>query len=136
MMRGIVFIFKLLLLWFCPSSDGRFVVPPCGEALQRRLRVQMSVHIKCDSNFAMSHQILQRLRVHASFCLIAEVGMTADVWRNIQHLNAIDIVIFADHVVEAMFPMHCDQWHAVIVNIQEATVTVHKFLSWVSLCPQ
>ena len=82
-----------------------------------------------DSNFAMSHQILQRLRVHASFCLIAAVGMTADVWRNIRHLNAIDIIILADHVVEAMFPMHCDQWYAVIVNIQETTVTVHKFLS-------
>ena len=58
-----------------------------------------------DTDFAASHQILQRLRVHASFCLIAAVGMAADVWRNIRHLNAIDIVIFADHVVESMFPI-------------------------------
>ena len=38
---------------------------------------------------------------------------------DIRHLNAIDIVVFADHVVEAVFPVHCDQRHAVIVNISD-----------------
>ena len=89
----------------------------------------MSVHIKCDSNFAMSHQVLQCLGVHACLCLIAAIGVAADMRRDIRHLNAIDIVVFADHVVEAVFPVHCDQRHAVIVNIQETAVTVHKFLS-------
>ena len=40
---------------------------------------QVSVSVERDADIAVTHQVLQRLRIHACFCLIAAVGMAADV---------------------------------------------------------
>ena len=58
-----------------------------------------------DTDFAVSHQVLQRFRVHACFRLIAAIGMAADVRRDVRHLHAVNLVILLYHAIEAMLPV-------------------------------
>ncbi len=92
-----------------------------------------------DADFTMPHQVLQRFRIHACLCLIAAVGMAADVRRDIRHLHPVNLVVLADHAVEAVFPVQRDQRHTVFVEVQEAAVAVHEgfpsqFLSVLNDC--
>ena len=88
----------------------------------------MGINIKRDADFAMPHQVLQRFRVHACLRLIAALGVAADMRRDIRHLDAINLIVFADHAVEAVFPVQRDQRHTVIVEVQEPAVAVHELL--------
>ncbi len=66
----------------------------------------MHVGIQRDTDIAMSHQVLERLWVHAGLLHVATVGMAADMGSDIRHLHPVDIIVPFDHVVEAVFPMH------------------------------
>ena len=80
-----------------------------------------------DTDFAVSHQILQRFRVHACLGLIAAVGMAADVRRDVRHLNAVNLIVLADHAVETVFPVQRHQRHTVIVKVQETAISQPAF---------
>lgn len=54
----------------------------------------------------MPHQILQRFRIHPRTGHIAAVGMPANVWSNVWHLNPVNIIVSAYHTVEPVFPVH------------------------------
>ena len=88
----------------------------------------MRINVKRDTDFAVSHKILQRFRVHACLCLIAAVGMVANMRSYIRHLHPVNLVVLADHPVEAMFPMQRYQRHTFIVEVQETAVSVNKLL--------
>ena len=84
-----------------------------------------------DANFTMPHQVLQRFRIHACFRLITAIGMAADVRRDVWHLYPVNLVVLADHAIEAMLPVQGDQRHTVLVEVQEAAVAVNeRFPSW------
>lgn len=79
-----------------------------------------------DADFAVSHQILQRFRVHTCLRLIAAIGMATDVRRDVRHLHPVNLVVLADHAVEAVFPVQRDQRHTVLIEVQEAAVAVYE----------
>ena len=66
----------------------------------------MRINVKRDADFAVSHQVLQRFRVHARFRLIATVGMAADVRGDRGHLFPIDRVILFQNSGKDMLPIH------------------------------
>ena len=55
----------------------------------------------------MAHQVLQCLWIHAGAGHVAAVGMAADVGRDIGNLDSVNLIVAFDHMVEAMFPVHC-----------------------------
>ena len=70
----------------------------------------------------MSHQVLERLGIHARLRHVAAVGMAADVGRDVRHLHPVDIVVPLDHVVEAVFPMHGHFRVSVLVREKESCI--------------
>ena len=85
---------ELLLL-----SPGGLGFLHAVEFLGGVFQSQVSVSVERDADIAVAHQVLQRLRVHACFCLIAAVGMAADVRGDVGHLDPVDIVVALDHTL-------------------------------------
>ncbi len=54
--------------------------------------------------------------------------MAADVRRDVRHLHPVNLVVLADHAVEAVFPVQRDQRHTVLVEVEKAAVSVHELL--------
>ena len=76
----------------------------------------------------MAHQVLQCLWIHAGACHVAAVGMAADVGRDVGNLDSVNLIVAFDHMVEAVFPVHCNLRQSLLVQKQEATVSVNDFL--------
>ena len=81
-----------------------------------------------DADFAVSHQILQRFRVHACFRLITAIGVAADVRCDVRHLDTVDLIVFLHHSLKPMLPVQSHQRHTVLIEVQKAAVSVHELL--------
>ena len=92
------------------------------------LQPQMGVSVERDADFAVAHQVLERLWVHPGFGLIAAVGMAADVRRDVGHLDPVDIVVAFDHMVEPVLPVHGHFRQAVLIQKQKAAVPIDHTL--------
>ena len=77
----------------------------------------------------MSHKILQRLWIHACLRLIATVGMSAHMRRDVRHLDSVNVVVPIYHIVESMLPMHCYQRFSFLIVKEESGVTIDDFLN-------
>ena len=77
---------------------------------------------------AAPHQVLQRLRVHPGSGLVAAVGVAAYMGSDVRQLQTIDLVVPVHHIVEAMLPVHRNQGHPLIVQIEETGITIDHFL--------
>ena len=55
--------------------------------------------------------------------------MSANMRGNIGHLNLIDFIVPADHMIESVFPMHGYKWHSILIQKKESRVTVHHFFN-------
>ena len=98
------------------------------EFLGSILQTKMGVSVERDADVAVSHQVLKRFRIHASFSLIAAVGMAADVRGDVGHLDPVDVVVAFDHVVEPMLPVHGHFRQAVLVQKQKTAAPVDHAL--------
>ena len=92
------------------------------------LQSQVSIGVHGHANVRMTHQVLQCLWVHAGACHVAAVGMAADVGRDVGNLDSVNLIVAFDHMVEAVFPVHCNLRQTLLVQKQEATVAVNDFL--------
>lgn len=50
--------------------------------------------------------------------------MRCDIWQ----LHPVDVIVSADHMIEAVLPMHCNKWHSIIIVKQESAISVYGFL--------
>ena len=66
----------------------------------------MRVHIHGNANIRIPHEVLQRLWIHSRFCHIRAIGVSAYMRRNVWHLHPVDVIVSADHMVEAVLPVH------------------------------
>lgn len=89
------------------------------------LKAQMRIGVKRNPYITMSHKVLQRLRVHSGFRHIAAIRMPANMRRDIGHLHPINIVVPLHHMIKPMFPVHCHQWQAFVIQKQEPGVSIH-----------
>ena len=78
---------------------------------------QLGVSVERDADVAVTHQVLQCLRIHPSLGPIAAVGMAADVRRNVGHLHPVNLIVAPYHVVEAVLPVHGHQRQAISRDI-------------------
>ena len=62
-------------------------------------QTQVSVSVERDADIAVTHQVLERLRVHPGFGLIAAVSVATDVRGDVGHLDPVDIVVALDHTL-------------------------------------
>ena len=76
-----------------------------NHLILRIVQSQMSVGIHRNSDIGMSHQILERLWIHTSLCLVTAVSMSANVRRDLRHLHFENAVVSIDRMFESMFPM-------------------------------
>ena len=91
----------------------------------------MRISVKRNPYITMPHKVLQRLRVHSRFRHITAIRVAANMRRNIRHLNSIDIIISLHHMIKPMFPVHCHQWQAFVIQKQEPGVSIHHlFYLW------
>ena len=60
-------------------SPGRLGFLHAAKFLGSVFQPKVSVSVERDADIAVTHQILERLRVHARLGLISAVGMAADV---------------------------------------------------------
>ena len=98
------------------------------------LQAEVSISIHRNPNFAMAHKVLQCFRVHAGFRHIAAIGVAADVRRYAWHLQAVNLVVPLNHIVESVFPVHCDQRHSIFVVVQKSRVPIYYMKSGLR-CP-
>ena len=76
----------------------------------------------------MPHQVLQRLWIHASLRLVAAVGMSANVRRNLRHLYFENAVVSIDRMLESMFSMQRHLRHSILVSEKESHITIYHNL--------
>ncbi len=105
----------------------QFLHPP--HFLKSVLQSQVRVRVHRHPDVAMTHQVLQRLRVHACPSLNAAVSVAAYVRRDVWHLFPENLVVALHHVIEPMFPVHRNQRHPVIIQKKESTVAVHHLFN-------
>ena len=48
--------------------------------------------------------------------------------RDVGNLDSVNLIVAFDHMVEAVFPVHCNLRQTLLVQKQEATVSVNDFL--------
>ena len=88
----------------------------------------MGISVERDADIAVAHQVLQRLRVHACFCLIAAVSVATNVRGDVRHLDPVDIIVALDHMVEPVLPVHGHFRQAVLVQKQKTAAPVDHAL--------
>ena len=79
----------------------------------------MRVGVHGDADVAVSHEILQRLGIHACPRHVGAVGVAADMRRDRRQLLAVDFIVSLPRVLEPMLPMHRHLRHALLVIKQE-----------------
>ena len=95
-----------------PALSGRFQSPAPGSFPQLHLPdLSVCVRVHSHADVAVTHQVLQRFRVHTSLCLNAAVSMAAYMGRIVRHLLPEYLVVPVHHMVESMFPVHSNQRH-------------------------
>ena len=92
------------------------------------LQPQVSISVERNADVAVTHQVLQRLRIHARLGLIAAVSVATDVRGDVGHLNPVDIVVALDHMVEPVLPVHRHFRQAVLVQKQKTAAPVDHAL--------
>ena len=55
-------------------------------------QTKVDVNIHRDADVRMPHEVLQGLGVHPGSCLVAAVGVAANVWGNVRHLHPEDFI--------------------------------------------
>ena len=88
----------------------------------------MGVDVHRHADIAVPHQVLERFRVHPGLGLVAAVGVAADMRGDVRHLHPEDLIVPVHHVVEPVFPVHRHQRHALVVQVEEADVSVDHLL--------
>lgn len=82
------------------------------------LQSEVRVCIRCHPDVAMSHQILERLQVHARLFHIAAIGMTTGIGHDIRYLHSINLIVISlDHMFKTVLLIH---------RHQRITVLIHK----------
>lgn len=64
----------------------------------------MRIGIQCNSDVAVSLQVLEYLVVHLRH--VATAGIAAEVMSNIRHLYTVNVIIRLDYVVGSVFTIH------------------------------
>ena len=94
------------------------------------IETYVCVHIHRDADVRMSHQVLERLRIHACLGLIGAIGVPAHMRRDVGHLHPVDIIVPAYHMIESMLPVHGHKRHAILIIEEESAITIDElFLS-------
>ena len=65
--------------------------------------VRISVH--CNTDVGMSHQVLQRLRVHAALCHVGAKCVPANMRCDFGKLRLISPIILLQRIVKILFPV-------------------------------
>lgn len=86
------------------------------------LQSQMGICVHGDANVRMTHQVLQCLWIHAGAGHIAAIGMAADMRRDVGKLNSVNLIVAFDHMVEAVFPVHCNLRQSFLIQEQKPAV--------------
>ena len=70
----------------------------------------------------MSHEILQGFHTYATPSHVRAVGMTANVWSNLWHLQLVQPIILLTDVLEIFFPMEGNHRIFIFIKIKEAAI--------------
>lgn len=92
----------------------------------------MRVDIHRYANVRMPHQILQRLRIHASLGLVAAVGMSTNMRCDLWHLRFENAVVSVYCIFETLFPMTRHILHSILVSKREAYISGNHNLREIS----
>ena len=75
----------------------------------------------------MPHEVLQCIGIHSRFCHIRAICVSAYMRCDVWHLHPVDIIVSANHMIEAVLPVHCHKWHSIIIVKQESAISVYGF---------
>ena len=79
------------------------------------IKSYMCVHIHCNRYIRMPREVLQCLWIHSRFCHIQTIGVPAYMRRNVWLLHPVNVIVFANHMIESVLPVHCHKWHSIII---------------------
>ena len=88
----------------------------------------MGVDIQRHADVRMTHDILQVLWIHTGLCHIGTEGVSAYMRGYFGHLDAVDLVVLLDNVLQVFLPMQCNHRPVVLVQEQEPGVSIHHRL--------
>ena len=74
----------------------------------------------------MPHEVLEGLGTHAGLRHVAAVGVAANVRGDVRHLYPEDVVVAMHRMVEAMFPVHCNFRHPILVQEKPLAKQIFK----------
>lgn len=96
----------------------------------------MGVGIQRDSDVAVSHNVLQRLGIHAGFCHIGAEGVSAYMGCDFWHLHPVNAVILVANVLKILLPVQCHHGHPILVQIEETAFSADEglFFLLLSVC--
>ena len=88
----------------------------------------MGVDVQRHADVRMTHDILQCLRVHSGFRHIGTEGVSAYMRGYFGHLDAVDLVVLLDNVLQVFLPMQRNHRSVILVQEQEAGISIHHRL--------
>ena len=88
----------------------------------------MGVDIQRHADVRMTHDILQCLRVHSGFRHIGTEGVSAYMRGYFGHLDAVDLVVLLDNVLQVFLPMQRNHRSVILVQEQEPGISIHHRL--------
>ena len=63
---------------------------------------------------------------------VAAEGSPADMWSNFRHLHLLNLVVLLSDMLKIFLPVKCHHRSSVLIQKQEATVSVHHWLNlWI-----
>ena len=85
----------------------------------RILKSQMRVGIHRYADVRMTHQVLQRLRIHPSPCHVRAVGVAAYMRRKRRHLYSVDLIVTVGRIPKIVLPVQGDQRFSILVVVKK-----------------
>ena len=79
------------------------------------IELHMGVDVQRHADVRMTHDILQCLWIHSGFRHIGTEGVSAYMRGYFGHLDAIDIVVFLNNVLQIFLPVQCDHRSVILV---------------------
>ena len=94
--------FELLYLGFLPYlHDFHHAIDFVFSVIQ----INVSIGVEGDANIRVSHQILQRLRIHSGISHVGTISVPANMRRYQRHLHLIDTVVLLSNMLEVVLPV-------------------------------
>ena len=93
-----------------------------------KVRIRMRVHIQCDADIGMPHQVLKTLDVNAGLLQIGAERVSEHMGRHMGDTRTIELFKLLLHAPHVILQVHGHLWPFILIEKDEAAAAVYDHL--------